>query len=134
MNPTGISIFNLDGGLKVAASEIFWGNHQSATLNEFGQTELGRVATGTGSFGSAAEYVLGGTKDTTLVAYGVAQAIDGDWLIKSFGSQAARLYGISDVIVVTAVPEPTSLILWGLAFTGLAFSSVRRRATSTPKL
>ncbi len=133
-------IYLLDGTTKVAyAGSQLWSGaigHQ-ISLNQFAlEPVLNPVWTGTLQNGNAypgaalgSLFTEVGRMDTPLSTW-VSFYAD----LNTISSY--HVYAFSPMLTVPGfaepptVPEPTSLILWGMAFTGLAFSRVRRRATS----
>jgi hypothetical protein len=131
-------VFLVDG-TKVAASTDtagLWSGSLLHALNEYisgAPVSLNFLAwTGT---------TPGGTADTLQplgsnqgVRFGVIGSVDSDWVDRnpSFADTQGRLYGISaDLVVpgVSAVPEPSSLWIAGIAISGgLAYGWSRRRA------
>jgi len=122
----GVEIFNL-GGEKVAVSNAdFWDDSlmSSISVDQLGAFTADFVGTGTSNTG---ELSPGSTLGSDVIQVGASDSTGNAWVSLGFGDDARgwRFYGISDVL--TAVPEPGSLLMVGL---GTFVLSIARRRTS----
>jgi hypothetical protein len=104
--------------------------NQPITTDQFGNTYLGGVATGTADNGGSQNRPLGtNTKGQTRV--GSTFESSSNW-ISSFNDTTASMnypiYALSSDLTVpslASVPEPTTVVVWGVALVAVAFSAKR---------
>jgi hypothetical protein len=133
IDPTGVRIYTLNNSLIAATNTSLWSGSLLAPLDitETGGTVPSFVWTGTKADGTAYTYADFPFNTSSLGAQfseiGSSQNTVAAWIAYSNGgaTSAFPVYAISGVL--TVVPEPSSIILAGLAAGGLAASSIRRR-------
>ena len=134
-NPTvdaGVPVYLLDGSLMAADNIDLWDGSllASPSIDENGDTVIsGSVWTGSSHLGIAPVGLELGSGMSTQdeVLYGLAYATDSFWMQFNVNTPLAsyHVYGMSDVI--TAVPEPSTVLLLSLGLTGLAVLRSRTR-------
>ena len=125
----GVPIYNLSGSRIANNNADLWDGTilASLSIDQHGVGFFFNVWTGTAQSGVGAtpSRQLGAP---TSVKLGSAGSTDSRWVdraISAAGSEQ-RLYGISAVLSVTAVPEPSTFALSFLSAVGLAASTLRR--------
>lgn len=128
----GNLIFDLAGHLLATNNAALWDASIDSplTATETGGTTYQYTWTGTSTGGiqSSTTEVLGGAAPTI----GDSLSPSGGWIdYSTYGtpSTPSPFYGISGVLTVPA-PEPGTIFLAGIAVTGLAASSLRRRRST----
>jgi hypothetical protein len=133
-NPSsvGFPIFRLDGLLIANGNADLWDGaiQNPLGIEQFGNPYFGAPWTGTNANGTKySPYALGQSQ----VVLGLPQTITSDWILGSGPSpltgNAARLYAVSGVLVSpgASVPEPGSILIYGLASLSLFGWKLKKR-------
>ena len=128
-NAAGVPIYDLGSDLVASNNASLWSGKLGTPilLDEVGLSYPNLVWTGTATDGShVIGQALGSAGQTTWS--GLSNKFDARWVSAIIEPQAQEysLYAISGVLTVP-VPEPSTLVLAGLAAAGLAVPMLRRR-------
>ncbi len=129
MSDNGVPIYRLDGQLVAATNAELWSSNIRTPINITGTglTFGGEIWTGTFADGTTvSQRALG--NNGGIIQAGLGRQIDLRWVsYNQFNDfQVWPFYAMSSVITVTAVPEPSSIMLLGFGTIALAFSRRRR--------
>lgn len=134
-NHVSVPIYLLNGTLVATGNSDLWDGSLASpiSISDAGQTFIGGVWTGSDAAGLQFNQGLGGLPTDRRIGFGLAGATNSLWISASTLTQGnlLRLYGISGVI--TAVPEPSSLLMVGLVGIGTcgwSLSRLRRKTNS----
>ncbi len=130
-NSVGVPIFLVDGTPIALDNSDLWdgGIINSLNVDENGDIQYGLVWTGTIEYGGLdINHTLGSAE----VTVGSSWSGDGRWLADDvFSAEGGNaLYGMSSVLTAPGeggVPEPTSLLVWGLLGIGVVAGRRRRK-------
>lgn len=127
-NPTlniGVPIYRLDGLIVASSNADLWDGAiaNSISLNQNGAGQTGAVWTGTATNGTGLNPFQLGQSDTE---YGFLTSTNSEWVAfdSDLSNGALRMYAISGIL--TATPEPGSLLLAGLSACVLTIARRRR--------
>lgn len=129
---TGVPIYLVDGTTRISDHyDDLWDGSLDNALNLDGSGNVPTGSfngwTGTASDGTASANPMGGL----IVGIGARSATDSTWIDFTFDggtSSERRLYGLSGVLTVAAVPEPSNFIAILLVGTRFAFARRWRKA------
>lgn len=134
-NSVGVPIYNLQGQLNAANNSDLWDASllNPIRFNQVGDELIGAVWTGTNNngvkFDNFGIRYLGSDVASVL---GLSDGIAGGWISQALleNDQARSFYATSGVLTVTAVPEPSSLVLLGLGSCAWSWARLRRKKNS----